>query len=416
MAPLRNEVNHMTRALIHNCVHLACLTITIGCGPKPPTSLPVQLLSKDPKTRVQAALLIREKTERGIHPDADEIANNITSIIAALRDPDIQVRVCALDTLRNLSLLGELRIGKEAVTDIIVPLLSGNEVSLRNAACIAAREIDVEAEKVVPLLRVMILKETDILSRCSAIRALQGLEYDFPAGLEAIKHVLYDETNTNVKNVISCALEAFGHFNKSVEGTDGLGLVLRRLEDEDAGVRYSAVRAITHMAKDNEEILSALTMRLRDRDDSVKTEAACRLIELGADIEWKVLLPLLCEPVCERRMKVICAACVRGGELRANAVGVAVGDTDKVVRALGCYFANMGSVCEVGRLRWRDLFVDLVRDSEANVRSRAVIATGLLGGLGCDAGSVLVEALNDVDGTVRVEARIVLASGLLRKG
>ncbi len=177
--------------------------------------------------------------------------SSVGDIAAMLSDENVEIRRSAAEALRELPARG--------VVDRLVAALKDSDAEVRKSA-IEALENTKDASVEGPL--VLALKDPKPEVRARAISALH--ELDLPNPPNGILELLKDP-NAEVRHE---AADAVAHY-KDVRAVPTLRLML---EDPDGDVREAAVDALSEIR--NEEALSALMGALKSKDPKVRRAAA----------------------------------------------------------------------------------------------------------------------------------------------
>ncbi len=212
--------------------------------------------------------------------------------------------------------------------------------------------------------------------RLSAVAALKGMGPGAAAASEALKKAALDPVPM-VRREASAALAAL-----IPPEDDSLPAIITMLESGDPASRDRALEVLSRMREAGADALSSLIASLRSGDERFARRSTAVMGQMGENA---------LEAVPEL-MKVM----REGGPVPWREVGEAI-------RTIG-RDANI--------YRWPQLPVpsvtDALKDGRAEVRRHAAWTIGLLEGLGHWAEPALVEALDDTDRDVRIEAALSL--------
>ena len=209
--------------------------------------------SDDPESRRRAVEFLREslRAPRADEPEAD-LAESAHFLLRALGDEDWRVRKQSIEVVRSLSPSPEL------LTGLVGALAPGENVGLRNAAVEA---FGAYGEAAVTALSAE-LPSLDADGKKLAAEALARTL--LPSALDALRPLLLDSD----PNVRAAALEAIATVGTTAtaEAVEILAAFLRRPEEE-AFVRLSALDGIN---------------------------------QLGSPLSWRIVEPMLADPVLQR--------------------------------------------------------------------------------------------------------------------
>ncbi len=176
----------------------------------------------------------------------------------ALKDPDMEVRLAALDAALRLRIRG--------VSDLVIPWLNDPERRVRMAA-IELLRVNPSDAAIAPLGRT--LSDPDPAVRQSAAEAL-GASKASGATLHLLSHL--DDSVPRVREAIARALARLGDPRAVVP-------LIGKVQDSQASVRASVARALGELG--DARASAALILALGDNDQDVRSAAARSLGRLG---------------------------------------------------------------------------------------------------------------------------------------
>ena len=188
----------------------------------------------------------------------------IRPLIEALRDEDADVRYAATEAL--------VRIGKPAVQPLIKALKYKEWYVRKRAAYILGKIGDKRAIK--PLIEALRDEDADV--RYAAAEALEKIDSQWGVTKAAKKQVLYfiealKDKNANVRYIAAKALGKIGD-KRAVKP------LIKALRDEDANVRYAAAEALVRIGK---PAVQPLIKALEYKEWYVRYTAAYALGKIG---------------------------------------------------------------------------------------------------------------------------------------
>jgi len=274
-----------------------------------------KLKDSDPDVRIQAGLTLAYQAGK----DPQLAPSVVTALIAALKDPDSNVRGCACNALNTL--------GKHAVEaySAVVELIDDPVPFVREAAVNAVANIAEATDngQVAMPLVLKALKDPEPSVRRSAVMRLRRLKIS--ELIPDLVAVLVDEDAT-VANEAAMALGGF--FKAAQPALPGLVKALGR-----NGVTASAAGAIGNIGP-TKKILPALLAALKDK--SARTNIVAAIYQLGPDAVDAV--PTLIELLGEKKADVRYNAAMTLGNVgpaakaAVPALEAALKDKDRSVR------------------------------------------------------------------------------------
>ncbi len=186
-------------------------------------------------------------------------ARGVPLILAALADPDEEVRLSAAEAA--------IRVRAQAATDIVVNWLNAPDVRLRREACAVARALP-NLRAVAPLARTLGDPDADV--RAAAANALGDQR-----SADAVAPLLgrLDDSTPAVRIALVAALARLGDPRAVVP-------LVGKIEDSSADVRQTVARALGDL--EDPRASPALVLALRDQSADVRRESLVALGRLRA--------------------------------------------------------------------------------------------------------------------------------------
>ncbi len=247
------------------------------------------LSAVDPATRRAAAHELRSLGPRTGGPLA----------VAALSDPDDEVRLAAADAA--------IRLRAAGATDAVAGWLNAPEVRIRRKACEVARALP-SVRAIAPLART--LGDPDAEVRAEAAEAL-GRQMSTDAVAPLLGRL--DDPTPAVRIQIMAALARLGDSRAVVP-------LVGKVEDSSPDVRQAVVRALGDLG--DPRAASALVLALRDQNADVRRDALAALGRMHADDAVDAIAPFVADPAPPLRLAALTAL---GRIATADAVRVLVG-------------------------------------------------------------------------------------------
>lgn len=243
----------------------------------------------------------------------------VPALMAALKDPDVQVRRAAAQALANHE--------DPRAVPALIDALKDSDAEVRATAAMALGEFE-DKRAGAPL--VALLKDGNVEVRRAALYALQGTEAEVP--VDAIVAAMGDADDEIRQAALGLALSRLHRDGEEDSPADPrfVALFTRLLADRDADVRAQAVMALAEAGL--KEAPAALLEASKDRSSDVRQAVAQALGEIGDAKGVPTLKTLLADSDADVREQAVSAL----GEIRdRSALEALVGalrSSDPVVR------------------------------------------------------------------------------------
>lgn len=245
------------------------------------------------------------------------------------------------------------------------------------------------------------------------INAGRSLARHGEAAAEAIPPIIR-LLRTEDRNLRSQAAEVLGKFGPSAQVA--IAALLVALDDENEHVRRSAEQALNAVSPIGSETAEQALMALREGDLSQRRAAICDLVRPGSvaqkEVDSNALVDSLRVALADPAPNVRATAAAALGRLGHQAVTAtaallaAMKDETPGVRVLSA--TALGRVAPGNAKAIETLGLALAGDSSINVRNAAASGLGWMGPQAAVAAPLMIQALNDRDGTVRVHVIVAL--------
>ena len=245
------------------------------------------------------------------------------------------------------------------------------------------------------------------------INAGRSLASKGEAAAEAIPPIIR-LLRTEDRNLRSQAAGVLGKFGPSARVASAALLVA--LDDEKDYVRKSAEDALNAVSPIESETADEALEALRHGDISQRLAAICDLVRPGSTAQQKIhsktrveaLRMALGDPAPNVRATAAAALGRLGRQAEEVAPALLATMKDKMPEVRVLSATALGRIAPGDEKAIETLGLALTEDPDVNVRNAAASALGWMGPQAAAAGPVMIRALNDRDGTVRVHVIVAL--------
>ncbi len=192
---------------------------------------------------------------------------------------EFKVAKTADDRSRLAFAIAEGKDKAKSAVPVLAAALKDPDVNVRLSVTAALRLMGPSAKAAVPGL-LAALKDTDDSVRIEVMHALGQIGPDAKAAVPLVSEILKD---TAAKSKLRTAAGySLGYFGAEAKGA--VPLLTGVLKDKDANVRLASATALFWMDKANAKlVVPVLRDALKDPHEQTRAEAAIRLDEIGAD-------------------------------------------------------------------------------------------------------------------------------------
>ncbi len=323
----------------------------------------------------------------------------VPALVANLKSKNSHARTEAAEDL------GQLGVNARTAIPALREALNDPDGYVRVYAAEALARIDPESKVDIPVL-LAALKDQDAALRSATAAALAELGPRSSPAVEALVSALQDKEG----RVRSVAAYALGKINSdaahpsfpSGDVVTALAKVLR--QDRKDKVRLWAAKALLEFGPDAKRAMPALTTALKDRDQNVAEVAADVLARLGP-----AGIPALCEALQDGKCKARQEAAEYLGEMGQRAKG-AVPVLMGVLKEEDPHLRHAAALAMLRidkKLAIRTavpVLSELVKNEKLHHLPPAILALSNLGPEAKPAVLALMEALNDQESFIRLQA------------